>query len=140
MPKKFKLEPKVYELNFEDDDLYGFVCRMRGISLEKFVEASNLEVALGTPEGRTPENIEKQFTFIADLLLEWNLVSEDDKDVPATYDELKKLDFSIVMRILKGYMQAVSSVPKDSSETSNSGGTSPERSLGLASVSKSQAS
>lgn len=140
MPKRFKREGKRYQLTFEDGDLDGFECTMRGISLEQFIEMSALEMALQTPDGRTPENIEKQFTFIGSLLVGWNLDAEDDTPVPASYEGLKSQDFEFVKQLMKAYMGAVAVVPKDSDSDSNDGGTSPERSLGLAHLSQSRAS
>jgi hypothetical protein len=138
--KRYKREPKRYDLTFEDGDLDGFECSMRGVSLERFVEITVLSSTLETPEGRTPENIERQFTILGELLVSWNLDDEHNQPVPCTYDGLKKQDFSFVMAILKGWMTAVASVPKASDDDLSSGATSPERSLGLVSQSQSQAS
>jgi hypothetical protein len=138
--KRFKREPRLYEINFEDGDLDGFEIIMRGVSLEGFIEIAQLSAALETPEGRTPENIEAQFTILAELLVEWNLDDAEDNPVPATYDGLKTQDFSDVMKIMGGYMQAIASVPKASENDSNSGGISQEQSLGLASLSSVPAS
>ena len=140
MTRRFKREGKRYQLTFEDGDLDGFECIMRGISLEQFIDVTALETELQTPEGRTPENIEKQFSFIGSLLVSWNLDDEDGNPVPATYEGLRAQDFEFVMQVMKAYMNALAVVPKDSDSDSSAGGTSPERSLGLAGQSKSRAS
>ena len=138
--KRFRQQTKRYDITFEDGDLDGFECTMGGVSLERFVEITVLSTTLETPEGRTPENIERQFTILGELLISWNLDDEQGNAVPCDYDGLKKQDFGFVMAILKGWMTAVASVPKASQDDSNSGGPSPERSLGLAKQSRSQAS
>lgn len=140
MTSTFHLQSKLYRLTFEDGDLAGFACTLKGVSLEEFLGLSMTAEQLATPAGRTRKNIEAQFAALGDLITEWNLVDADDDPVPVSYDELKKFDFSYVNRIMKAYMRAVSSVPKASNDDSSSGGTSPERSLGLAKSSRSQES
>ena len=141
MPKKgFKLQPKLYELKFEDGDLDGLQCTMKGVSLGRFLELTVAAEELQTPQGRTPENIEAQFTTMAELLVSWNLEDDEDQPITPSYEALKTFDFSYVQQILRAYMDAFSSVPKDSNETSNSGETSPERSLGLVRQSQSRGS
>jgi hypothetical protein len=140
MASAFKLQPKLYQVTFEEGDLDGLVCQFRGVSLEKFIEIAGLADALGSPEGRTPENIEAQFSLLGALLESWNLVGEDDRPVEASYEALKQFDYSYVQQIMRGYTRAFTAVPKASSENSPSGGTSPERSLGLARQSRSRAS
>jgi hypothetical protein len=135
--KRFRREKKLYALNFESDELDGFECLMGGVSLERFIEITQLSAALETPEGRTPENIERQFTVIGELLVSWNLDDEDGTEVPCDYEGLKKQDFGFVMAIMGGYMQAIASVPKASNSESPSGETSEELSLGLGSASRS---
>lgn len=133
--KRFKREPKLYQLNFEGTDLDGFEVIMKGVSLERFLEITKLASALATPEGRTPENIEGQFQVLAELLVSWNLDDEHDEPVPANYDGLKTQDFADVQQIMGGYMQAIASVPKASNSDSPSGERSQEESLRLASLS-----
>jgi hypothetical protein len=122
----YKREQKKYLLSFEDEDMEGFECLMAGVSLEKFIEITQLSAALETPEGRTPENIEKQFTVIGELIVRWNLEDEDGEPVAADFGGLKKQDFGFVMQIMSGYMQAIASVPKASNSDSSSGGKSEE--------------
>ena len=86
---RFKRERNLYQLNFEGTDLDGFEVVMKGVSLERFIDITKIASALETPEGRTPENIEAQFTVLSDLLVSWNLDDDDDQPVPATYDGLK---------------------------------------------------
>jgi hypothetical protein len=142
--KRFTKQEKQYELTFETDDpadeMAGFECVMSGVSLKEFIEITQLSAALETPEGRTPENIEKQFTVIGDLLVDWNLDDETEQPVPCSYEGLKGLDIGFVMKIMSGYMQAITSVPKASGDDSPSGATSEELSLGLGSASTAQAS
>ena len=140
MAKGFKLQPKHYQVTFEDGDLDGLVCEFKGLPLGEWLEFVALIETTSTKEGRTVENVEKQFTTLADLLVSWNLQDDDDQPVAPSYEALKTFDLSYVRQIMRGYTQASTAVPKASSETSDSGGTSPERSLGLARQSKSRAS
>ena len=137
--KRFRREKKFFDLTFETDDLAGFECRMAGVSLERFIEITKLANALQTPEGRTPENVERQFTIVGELLVDWNL-DDDNGEVPCDYEHLKKEDFGFVQQIMAGYMQAMAGVPKASEDDSSSGGTSEQLSLGLGSASSAQGS
>ncbi len=140
MANGFKLQPKHYRVTFEDGDLDGLVCEFRGLPLGEYLAFVAVAEAVGTKEGRTTENIEKQFATLADLLVSWNLHDADDQPVEPSYEALKTFDLSYVRQMMRGYTQAFTAVPKASDETSSSGGTSPERSLGLARQSKSRAS
>ena len=138
--KRFRRERKLYQLSFEDPELDGFECVMSGVSLDAFIDISALAAELETPAGRTKENIEAQFTTLAASLVEWNLDDDEGQPVSCDYDGLKAQDFDFVMKIMLGWMQALSSVPESLGKDSSSGGTSQEQSLGLAAVSRSQAS
>ena len=138
--KRFRRERKLYQLNFEDPELDGFECVMSGVSLDRFIDITALAASLETPEGRTKDNIEAQFTTLAASMVSWNLDDDDGKPIPCDYEGLRTQDFDFVMKIMLGWMQALSSVPKASETGSPSGGTSQEQSLGLAALSRSQAS
>lgn len=138
--KRYQRERKQYHLQFEDDDMAGFECLMTGVSLKEFIEISALAAQLEEPDGRTQENIRKQYQTLANCLIEWNLDDDKGKPVPCTYDGLARQDFDFVMQIMLGWMKAISSVSPPLQDDSNSGATSQERSLGLAGLSRSQAS
>lgn len=137
--KPFRRERRQYQLNFEEDpDLKGFEVLMSGVSLEQFIELT--ELSSSEEEGRTKAVIEAQFTMLATHLIEWNYCDEDGTAYTADYEGLKKLDYADVMKILKGWMQALTSVPKASSDDYSSGEISEELSLGLGSSSSALAS
>jgi hypothetical protein len=138
--KLFKRERKLYQIAFEDPELKGFEVLMKGVSLGEFVDVTELSSKLEDQDGRTRENIEGQFTMLAAHLVSWNYADEDGNEVPATYDGLKQLDFADVMKIMYGWMQALTTVPKASNDDSSSTGISEELSLGLGSASRSPAS
>jgi len=138
--KRFRREQKLYALDFDAPELDGFECVMAGVSLDKFVEITALAAVLNTEEGRTKDNIEKQFTVLATALHSWNLDDEAGNPIPCDYEGLRIQDFDFVMAIMLGWMQAIASVPKSSNTTSSSGGTSEVPPPGLASVSRSRAS
>jgi hypothetical protein len=140
---RFKREKKLYRLKFDPEDypdLEGFECDATGTTLERFIEITVLATVLETPEGRTPENVEKQYRLFARYLKAWNLDDDDDQPVPCTYEGLKSQELDFVLTIMKAWMAAIASVPGDLGKDSPSGGTSPEASLHLASVSGSLAS
>jgi hypothetical protein len=137
---RFKREKKLYKLKFEDGDLDGFECYAAGTTLERFIEITQLSGLLETPEGRTAENIEKQYTLFAQYLQSWNLDGDDDQPVPCTYEGLKSQDLEFVLTIMRADLAAVAAVPGDLGKDSPSGETSPEASLRLASASQSLAS
>ena len=130
--KRYKREPKKYDLTFEGGDLDGFECIMSGVSLDDFLDLASLESALSTPEGRTRENIERQFSVLGEHMASWNLDDDDDKPVPCTYEQLRTFDFDFALAIFRGWMRAMHTVPDDLGKESDSGGTSQEASLGLA--------
>lgn len=138
--KRFRRERKLYQLTFEAEELDGFECIMAGVSLDKFVEITALAAVLETEEGRTRKNIEAQFTTLAACLESWNLDDDDGKPIPCDYEGLRIQDFDFVMAIMLGWMGAIASVPKASSETSPSGVISAVPPPGLGSASKSRAS
>jgi hypothetical protein len=138
---RFKREKKLYKLKFETPELDGFECIATGTTLERFIELNALSEALQSPEGRTEENIRKQYQLFAQYLKSWNLDDDDDRPVPCTYEGLLTQDFDFVMEIMKAWMQAIASVPDDVGKGSGSGETSQAESrLQLASLSSSLAS
>jgi hypothetical protein len=136
--KKFRRERKQYLLTWDLEthpDLEDFEVLMKGVNLDKFIEITELAETLGSPAGRTRENIQLQFEILAEHLVDWNYCTEEGEELKPVYDSLKQLDFSDVMLIMEGWMQAMASVPKASNEDSGSGETSQELSLGLGSAS-----
>jgi len=128
----YKRQPRLYRLTFDDDsELGGFECTLKGVSVDEFLTLSMAADVLKTPAGRTRENVEAQFVMLASLTTAWNLVGDDDKPVPVSYDALKTFDYAYVNRILRAYIRAVSQVPKDSNSDSPPGGPSQEEQLGL---------
>ena len=138
--KRFKRERRQYDLTFEGGELDGFECIMTGVSLDDFLDLASLEAELSTPAGRTRENIERQFSVLGEHMSSWNLDDDDDKPVPCTYEQLRTFDFDFALAIFRGWMRAMHTVPEDLGKESSSGGTSPERSLGLGRQSRSRAS
>lgn len=138
--QRFKREKKLYHLQFEAEELAGFECYATGTTLERFVEITALAEELKTPEGRTRDNIEKQFRTFAKYLEKWNLDDDDDQPVPCTYDGLASQEFDFVMAIMMAWMAAVATVHAPLAGPSPSGETSPEASLHLANQSESLAS
>lgn len=132
---KFRRERKLYKIDFEDPDLQGFEVLMKGVSLERFIEVTELSSRLSEPGGQTRENVEAQYQMLADQIVSWNYADEDGEEYPADYDGLKRLEVQDVNKILQGWMQAMAGVPKDSKSGSPYGGTSEELSLGLGSAS-----
>jgi hypothetical protein len=139
--RRFKREKKLYQLQFEADELDGFECIASGTTLRRFIEITALSEELKTPEGRTKENVEKQFSLFAEYLVSWNLDDDDDVPIPCTFEGLQTQEFDLVMAIMAAWMQAIATVPDDLGKDSGSGETYPEESrLQLASLSESRAS
>lgn len=142
--KRFKREKRTYLLRFDPEefpDLDGFECYCRGATLEQFVGVAALSETLKTEEGRTEDNIRKQYEVFARFLQSWNLDDDDDQPVPCTYEGLATLEVDFVLAIQAAWQQALAGVPKASSETSPSGDQSgAESRLQLATLSGSLAS
>jgi hypothetical protein len=135
----FRREPKHFKLIFEDEDMQGFECICRSLSLGEYIETIRLGTAV-TDGTVTSGAVEKQFMVFAGALVSWNLEDGHGHPVPATLKEIKKQDIDFITQIIKAWMQAIAGVDENLSNASGSGETSPEASLRLASLSRSQAS
>lgn len=142
--KRFKREKRQYLLRFDPEqfpDLEGFECVCTGATLEQFVGVAALSEVLKTEDGRTEENIRKQYEVFARFLKSWNLDDDDDEPVPCTYEGLASLEIDFVLAIQAAWQQALASVPKASNENLPSGDQSgAESRLQLASLSENLAS
>lgn len=139
--RRFKRERKLYQLQFETEDMDGFECIAAGMSLERFIAFNALQEQVQSAEARESEAGERLYGMFAAQLVSWNLDDDDDEPVPCTYEGLKAQDVEFVNMLLQAWAKAIAGVPDDLGKDSGSGETSREESsLRLADLSPSLAS
>lgn len=126
--RPYKRERPVFALKFADGDFEGLEVMARSLPLRGFFEIQKLSAKAD----EDPEVAEELMHKLAAVLVSWNLVGEDDRPVPPTYDGLVEQDLPFVLAILNAWMDAVTSVPNRSSSGSSAGETSLERSIEMA--------
>lgn len=129
---------KVYKIVWDDGDLAGFEVRARGLSVGKLLELGKAAAEVPDDFSGSIASMEPLITEFAGALIEWNLENEDGSPVPVTVDGIRQQDMSLVIPAVMRWMTAVAGVDNPLPGTLNSGGTSPEASLALASSSSSQ--
>lgn len=141
---RFKPKRTLYRLHFEDPDLEGFECVMKGLSFDGIDQLMGAVGELQSLQGNTtdlkPEQIDalrKFFKWIAAGLQSWNLDDDDDQPVPATYEGVAAQELPLLMVIAQGWTQAMTSAPPPLPGASPNGAAPPEESLNLASSSSS---
>jgi hypothetical protein len=114
----------VYKLDFEGDEQFdGLEVRVRRASIAQFLKLQKLGNEVDASDD--PEVIGKLIGEFSEFLVSWNLETDDDKPVPATYEGLMDQDLGMVMRIFSEWMSAVAEVPDPLEGSSTSGATSP---------------
>ena len=59
-----------------------------------------------------------------DVLSSWNLLAEDDTPLAATGENMVRLPFTATTMIMRGWLQAMTEVPRPLGQVSNNGDTS----------------
>lgn len=107
----YKPKFKVHELTF-GPEYDGLQVTARGVSVGEF-----LEISSGVTLGRAYE-------LLAQNLVSWNLEDADDKPIPATREELDKLDRLLVDHMADQWIAAIQRVPTPLEPSSPAGGPS----------------
>lgn len=121
---RFKRNPKVYKLTFEDEDLAGLEVTIRSLPIREFLKVT----AMAAKPNTDPESVktsEEILRVLAGQITEWNLDDEFGDPVAADYDGLLNQELDFVMRIFTAWMDAMGKVPDPLGPSSPSTATSP---------------
>lgn len=126
---KFKRERRTVTLHFpEGHDLEGLEVKLKTVGMGTFLDLLDLLSQADSVEQvqdiKTAAPALKQlYDGLANSLVSWNLVNEDDEDVPATLDGLRSdvLDTSDVLLLIGEWLAAIGGVYGPLESSSNSG-------------------
>jgi hypothetical protein len=111
MSDGFRLEPKQYNLDFEDPKLDGLQVQLTGMSMQ---EALDLDLLRFAPWKGVEDNAERQRAIAETIvahLAGWNLTEKDRTPTPPTADGLLSHDQEIQTAIVGAYGRAIRGVP-----------------------------
>ena len=101
----YRLEPKVYNLKFEDHP--GFELIARSVSVDELLTIMRLAGEMG--EKTADEQIRDLFGRFARQITGWNLEDAEGKAIPHTLKGLLSLDdFGFVMSLITAWVEALS--------------------------------
>jgi hypothetical protein len=126
----YRRQPKVYVLQFEDEELAGLEVKAKGASTGQLMHLMNLS-ALGTRGFKVEDvkEVDGLFELFASKVTEWNLEDEDGIPVPTTVEGLKGQDLDFVLDLVFAWLDAVIGVPAPLGQSSGDGQQSPEESI-----------
>ncbi len=119
---------KSYTLRWpEGHALHGLIVKLRGLSLEDLAAVTALQ-------GLDAKNVEFDtirpvVEIMSKKMISWNMTDEDDNPVPTDVASLAGEDFMVIMSIIDGWQQAITSISASLGKGSNSGKPFPEESI-----------
>ena len=123
-------ERRIFRLKFADEDMGGLVVRASSVPLGAFLELVELMDVEG--RGIGPDDarkVDRLFEGFARALVDWNLEEPEGTPVPATFEGLKRQDIDFAMKVLRAWVEALTSVPDFLPPGSSNGGRSLEPSI-----------
>jgi len=136
----YKRKPRQYKLKFQGDEYEGFECLMGSLSVDEFIEMTNLAMRFQNSQAGN-EDVGRMFEIVANQIISWNLEDDEGKPIIPDAPNLRAQDFDFVMTIQMSWMNAMASVPAPLLSGSDNGRTTPEdMTTALANLSRSQAS
>lgn len=134
----FKPNRTVYKLDFAETEYAGLEVVTRAVTVDELRDILALTAGLdGKDPGAAPaKQADELFTRFAGVLVSWNVITDDDKPVPATREGLGTLEFPFIMSVIKTWIMEMSEAPGPLPGSSPSGATSEEAALDLASSSR----
>ncbi|HEY5396219.1 MAG TPA: hypothetical protein VIL16_12560 [Trebonia sp.] len=129
----YKPKKTIYKLDFSDTELAG---------LEAAVRAGSIDQLLGLQELADHEELSAQqaremFAGFAELLVSWNVETEDDRPVPVTYEGVASQEPDFIKEIIAAFYANVAAAPPPLPGASPSGGSSPGELTAAAALSSS---
>lgn len=118
---------RTYLLDFSDPTFHGLEVRARGCSLEQAMELQRC-INLGGNIGAAGFEADRRrwFELLAELIIEWNLLDEQDRPVPITPEAIAQEEFTLLSAICVAYLLAVVSVSAPLPQPSSDGPSSLE--------------
>lgn len=110
----FQRRRKVYELDFEGTEYDGLVVKVRGLTTGEYLDF----LTLSSTDGSETDEMLRLF---AEHLASWNLIDEEDKPVPATYEGLRSNDLGMNNTMISAWTAALAGVPEELGKKSSDG-------------------
>jgi hypothetical protein len=132
----FKRNP-VYVLDFEAyPELKGLEVRVKATTMQEQLEIAALMdgINVNSPQ-EMMITINAALETLAENIISWNLLDDDDQPRPATLATLLSLDAEFQRALIAGWTQTLSGVSDDLGKGSSSGASFPEGSLPMETLS-----
>lgn len=138
----FKPQGKVFKLRFADPELNGLEVVTGSASIGDMLRLQELADRASTEQnaanGAALTNA--MITLFCRALRSWNLLDENDQEVPATIEGALSQDTDLVMAVIKAWMEAVNGVSAPLADGSPYGASALEASLPMETLSSSPVS
>jgi hypothetical protein len=115
---------KLYKLDFTGTTLEGLTMVMKGMTIGEALQLQHLRDLADKDLDTQLEGLTELMTFVAERIVEWDMVEEDGTPVPATREQLMSLDMGDTMLAVERWQAAVEDVPAPLEQPSNGGSTS----------------
>lgn len=103
----FRRSRKVFDMTFEE--FPGLQIKAKSVPIGSMLEVLKLAGSISAKAVPAQEDIERLFGWFASRIVSWNYTDEDGGDLPATVETLLDDDFDFVMKLIMGWVSAVSS-------------------------------
>lgn len=127
----YKPKKTVYKLDFSDTEFAGLEAAVRAGSIDQLLGLQEL----ADHEELSAEEARQMFAGFASLLVSWNVETEDDEPVPATYEGVASQEPDFIKAIVTMFYETVAAAPPPLPGGSPSGGSSPEELTAAAALS-----
>lgn len=120
----FKREKREYRLRFEGTQLDGLVVLVKSVPVGTMLQMAEMAALV---DGFTPEDIGTlgmMFEILADAIVEWNLVDDDDQPVAPDMAGVRSLDMDEAMLLIQKWMEYTVGVPGPLGQGSTAGAPS----------------
>lgn len=115
----YRRVPTIYTLN-EIPGEDGLIVRMKTISFGKVRRLISLM------ENDNDDNVMDEISAqVSKNLVSWNLVDENEDEIPATVEGIDDQDFDLILKIVNAWLDAITGVSKDLGKDSSSGAKFP---------------
>ena len=132
----YKPPKTIFKLDFSATEYAGLEVAMRAGTIAQALELDEL-ISVDTMTG---DEVKQLMAKFAALLVSWNVETEDDEPVPATFDGVMTQEPDFIKAVATAYFENTAAAPPPLPGTSPSGATSPEAQLAAASQSLSPGS
>jgi hypothetical protein len=100
----------VYKLTFADSTPYaGLEVTMRAPNIGELLQIDQLRAKAA--QAGDVDAVKELFGVFAALLVAWNLEEDDGTAVPASHDEVMKLDAAMLNAVIDAWIERVAKVP-----------------------------